>query len=58
MNTAAGIVMNSPYDSSAAPLLQRFGWLPVDRLVHRDTSSMVHKSFTELASDTLCQIFS
>ena len=42
---AARIVTNSPFDSSAAPLLQRLGWLPVDRLIHRETSSMVYKSF-------------
>ena len=57
-NRTARTVKNSQFDSPAAPLLQRLGWLFVDRLVHRETSSMVHKSFTGLAPDNLCQIFS
>ena len=57
-NRAARIVTGSPFDSSAAPLLQRLGWLPVDRLVHRETSTMVYKSLNGLAPDNLCQIFS
>ena len=40
------------------PLLQRLGWLSVDRLVHRETSTMVYKSLNGLAPDNLCQIFS
>ena len=35
-NRAVRIVTNSPFDSSAAPLLQRLGWMPVDKLIHRD----------------------
>ena len=57
-NRAAKIVTGSPFDSSAAPLLQRLGWLSVDRLVHRETSTMVYKSLNGLAPDNLCQIFS
>ena len=57
-NRAVRIVTNSPFDSSIVPLLQRLGWLPVDRLVHRETSTMVYKSLKRLAPDNLCQIFS
>ena len=57
-NRAARIVTGSPFDSLAAPLLQRLGWLSVDRLVHKETSTMVYKSLTGLAPDNLCQIFS
>ena len=57
-NRAARIITNSPFDSPAAPLLQRLEWLPVDRLVHRETSCMVHKSLNGLAPDNVCQIFS
>ena len=57
-NRAARIVTSSPFDSSAAPLLQRLGWLSVDRLVHRETSTMVYKSLIGLAPDNLCQTFS
>ena len=38
-NRAARIVTGSPFDSSAALLLQRLGWLSVDRLVSRETST-------------------
>ena len=55
---AARIVTGSPFDSTAAPLLQRSVWLSVDRLVHRETSTMVYKSLNGLAPDNLCQIFS
>ena len=55
---AARLVMGSPFDSSAAPLLQRLGWLSVDRPVHMETSTMVYKSLNGLAPDNLCQIFS
>ena len=55
---AARIVTSCPFDSSAAPLLQRLGWLSVERLVHRKTSSMVYKSLNGFAPDNLCQIFS
>ena len=57
-NRAARIVTNTPFDSSAAPLLQRLGWLPVHRLIYRETSSMLYKSLNGLAPDHLSQIFS
>ena len=56
-NRAARSVTGSPFDSSAAPLLQRLGWLSVDRLVYRETSTMVYKSLNGLAPNNLCQIF-
>ena len=37
------ICYSSHFDSSDAPLLQSFGWLSGDSIVHRETSSMVHK---------------
>ena len=57
-NRAAIIVTSSSCDSSAAPLLQSVGWLPVHRLVHRETTSMVYKSLNGLTTDNLCQVFS
>ena len=47
-----------PFDSSAAPLLQRLGWLSVDRLTYREASTMVYKSLNGFAPDNLCKIFS
>ena len=52
-NRAARIVTGSPFDSLAAPLLQRLGWLSVDRLAHRETSTMVYKSLNGLAPNNL-----
>ena len=59
-NRAARIATNSQFDSSAALLLQRLGWLPrmADRLIHRETSSMICKSLNWLTPNILCQIFS
>ena len=57
-NRAARMFTSSPFDSSAAPLLQRLGWLPIDRLVHRETYITVYKSLNGLAPDNLRQIFS
>ena len=48
-NRSARIVTNNPFDSSAAPLLQRLGWLTADRPVHRKSSSLVYKSADGLA---------
>ena len=57
-NRAGRIVTSSPFESSAAPLLQGLGWLSVDRLVHRETSNVLCKSLNGLAPDNLCQILS
>ena len=57
-NRAARIVKGNPCDSSAAPLLQRLGRLSVNRLLRRETSTMIFKSLNGLAPDNLCQIFS
>ena len=57
-NRAARIVTSSPFDSSAAPLLQGLGWLLADRLVHRETSNVVYKSLSGLAPDNRCPICS
>ena len=44
--------MGSPFDSWVAPLLQILGWLSVDRLVDRETSTMLYKSLNGLAPTT------
>ena len=40
-NKAARIVTNSPFDASPAPLLQRLGWPSVQKLINKETGSMV-----------------
>ena len=55
---AGRIFMSIPFDSKDAPLLQRIGSLRVDRLFHRETSSMIYKSLHGIAPENLYQVFS
>ena len=48
-NEVARIVTNSPFDASAAHLLQRLGWPSVQQLINKETGSMVYKSLNSLA---------
>ena len=56
-NKAARIVTNSPFDASAAPLLQRLGWPSVQKLIYKETGSMVNKSLNSLAPQYLSDLF-
>ena len=57
-NKAARIkVTNSPFDASAAPLLQRLGWPSVQKLINKETGSMVYKSLDSLAPRYLSDLF-
>ena len=55
-NKAARIVTDSPFDASAAPLLQRLGWPPVQKLINKETGSMVYKSLNSLAPQYLSDL--
>ena len=57
-NRAARIVTGSPFDTSAAPLLQRLGLPSIDKLVNRETCTMAFKSLNDLAPKNLGNIFS
>ena len=57
-NRAARIVTGSPFDTPAAPLLQRRGWPSIDKLIYRETCTMVFKSLNDLAPENLGNIFS
>ena len=52
-NKAARIVTNSPFDATAAHLLQRLGWPSVQKLINKETDSMVYKSLNSLAPQYL-----
>ena len=54
---AARIVTNSPFDASAAPLLQRLGWPSVQKMISKETGSMVYKSLNFLAPRYLSDLF-
>ena len=56
-NRAARIVTNSPYDTSALPLIKSLGWLTIRELIDFETSKMVYKSLNALAPDYLRNIF-
>ena len=56
-NKAARMVTNSPFDASAAPLLQRLGLPFVQKLINKETGSMVYKSLNALAPRYLSDLF-
>ena len=56
-NKVARIVTNSPFDASAAPLLQRLSWTLVQKLINNETGSMVYKSLNSLAPQYLSDLF-
>ena len=45
------------FDTAAAPLLQRLRWLTIDKLISRETCTIVYKSLTDLAPEKLGNIF-
>ena len=56
-NRAARIVTNSPYDASAAPLIQNLGWSTISQLVKKETAMLTYKSLNSLAPDYLRKLF-
>ena len=50
-------LQNSPFDASAAPLLQRIGWPSVYKLINKETGSMVYRSLNSLAPQYLSDLF-
>ena len=56
-NRAARIVTSSPYDASAAPIIQNLGWLTISNLVRKETATLTYKSLNLLAPDFLRKLF-
>ena len=56
-NRTARIVTSSPFDTPAAPLLQLLCWPSIEKLINRETCTMVYKSLNELAPENLGNIF-
>ena len=54
---ATRIVTNSPFDASAVSLLQRLGWPSVQKLINKETGSMVYKYLNSLAPRYLSDLF-
>ena len=56
-NRAARIVTSSPYDASAAPIIQNLGWLTISNLVRKETATLTYKSLNLLAPDYFRKLF-
>ena len=56
-NRVASIVTSSPYDASAAPIIQNLGWLTISDLVRKETATLTYKSFNSLAPNYLRKLF-
>ena len=56
-NRAARMVTNSPYNASAAPLMQNLGWSTVSDLIRRETATLTYKSLNSLAPEYLKKLF-
>ena len=56
-NRAARIVTGSPYDASAAPIIQNLGWSTISNLVRKETATLTYKSLNSLAPDYVRKLF-
>ena len=56
-NRAARIVTNSPYDASAAPLIQNLGLPTISDLTRKETATLVYKSLNSLAPAYMTKLF-
>ena len=56
-NRAARIVTSSPYDASAAPIIQNLGWPTISDLIRKETATLTYKSLNSLAPDYLSKLF-
>ena len=57
-NRAARITINSPYDASAAPLLQNLGWPSIKDLIRIETATLTYKAMNSLAPQYLGELSS
>ena len=57
-NRAEKITTNSPYDASAAPLLQNLGWPSIKDLIRKETATLTYKALNSLAPQYLGELFS
>ena len=56
-NRAARVVTGSPYDASAALIIQNFGWSTIGNLVRKETATLTYKSLDSLAPNHLRKLF-
>ena len=56
-NRAARIVTSSPYDASAAPIIESLGWSTISDLIRKETAMLTYKSLNSLARNYLRKLF-
>ena len=56
-NRAARIVTSSPYDASAASIIQNLGWPTISDLIRKETATLTYKSLNSLAPHYLSKLF-
>ena len=56
-NRAARIITSSPYDASAAPLIESLGWSTISDLIRKETATLAYKSLNSLAPNYLRNLF-
>ena len=56
-NRAARIVINSKFDASSTPLIERLEWKTIDELIAEESKTIVYKSLHGLAPQYLCHHF-
>ena len=56
-NRAARIVTSSPYDASAAPIIESLGWSTFSDLIRKETATLAYKSLNSLAPNYLRKLF-
>ena len=56
-NRAARLVTCSPYDASAAPIIESLGWSTISDLIRKETATLTYKSLNSLAPNHLRKLF-
>ena len=56
-NREARIVTSSPYDASAAPIIENLGWSTISDLIRKETTTLAYKSLNSLAPNYLRKLF-
>ena len=56
-NRAARIVTSSPYDASAAAIIESLGWSTISDLIRKETATLAYESLNSLAPNYLRRLF-
>ena len=56
-NRAARIVTSSPYDASAAAIIESLGWSTISDLIRKETATLAYESLNSLAPNYLRKLF-